>query len=129
MESKERHLVTILFLFAHRDSIMEGRANRLLAEQGNYWGGKRFVESTLLEIFDEFVYLGNMIQVEGRLIGRRSNFEKSESPNPTRTRAAFRKFRDIFSLKIFEQFVLPVNSKTWSLRECRVAPWLLMMVR
>ncbi|CAH2226448.1 jg9740 [Pararge aegeria aegeria] len=68
------------------------------------------VESTALEIVDEYVYPGYTIQL------RRSNSEKEVNRRIQLGWAAFGKLRDIFSSKIpqclktkvFEQCVLPV---------------------
>ena len=78
------------------------------------------VENSALEIVDEYIYLGHMVQLG------RSNFEKEVNRRIQLGWAAFGKLRDIFSSKIpqclktkvFEQCVLPVmtyGSETWSL--------------
>ncbi|XP_052737833.1 putative uncharacterized transposon-derived protein F52C9.6 isoform X1 [Bicyclus anynana] len=78
------------------------------------------VENAALEIVDEYIYLGHMIQLG------RSNFEKEVNRRIQLGWAAFGKLRDIFSseipqclkTKVFEQCVLPVmtyGSETWSL--------------
>ncbi|XP_072938941.1 uncharacterized protein [Epargyreus clarus] len=77
------------------------------------------VDGVTLEVVDEYVYLGQIIQMG------KSNFEKEVTRRIRLGWAAFGKLRDIFSSKIpqslkskmFEQCVLPVmtyGAETWS---------------
>ena len=78
------------------------------------------VGSSILEIVDEYVYLGQIVQLG------RSNFEKEVNRRIQLGWAAFGKLRNVFSSKIpqclktkvFNQCVLPVmtyGTETWSL--------------